>query len=132
MTNATPTTTTAAPNETAGLTTYLITFYQQPGPPPGDLDLGKVMADLELVNRDIRAAGGWVFAGGLAGPEAATTVRHQAGKALVTDGPFIEAKEGLGGLTIVRAADLDVALGWATRLAEATGLPLEVRPFMGA
>ena len=49
--------------------------------------------------------------------------------ALLTDGPFIEAKEHLGGLSIVRAADYDIALGWAERIAGATGLAVEIRPF---
>ena len=108
--------------------TYLITLYSPPGPPPEDLDLARVMADLEVVNADIRAAGGWVFAGGLADQESATVIRWR-GSPVMTDGPFLEAKEHLGGLSIVRAEDLDVAFGWATRIAEATGLPVEVRPF---
>ena len=86
------------------------------------------MADLEVVNADIRAAGGWVFAGGPADQESATVIRWQGGP-VMTDGPFLEAKEHLGGLSIVRAEDLDTALGWASRIAEATGLPVEVRPF---
>ena len=108
--------------------TYLITLYAPPGPPPEDLDLTQVMADLEVINNDIKAAGGWVFAGGLGDLESATTIRWE-GKPVMTDGPFLEAKEHLGGLSIVRADDLDTALGWASRIAEATGLPIEVRPF---
>jgi hypothetical protein len=110
--------------------TYLISIYSPPGPPPEDLDLTQVMADIELVNDDIRAAGGWVFAGGLGDLESATVIRSQ-GETLVTDGPFLEGKEHLGGLSIVRAPDLDVVMGWATRIAKATGLPIEVRPFQG-
>ena len=111
--------------------TYLITLYSPPGPPPEDLDLTQVMADLEVVNNDIRSAGGWVFAGGLADVGSATVVRKAdaVADAMLTDGPFIEAKEHLGGLSIVRAEDYDVALGWAERIAGATGLPVEIRPF---
>jgi hypothetical protein len=108
--------------------TYLISLFSPPGPPPADIDLTQVMADLEVVNADIRAAGGWVFAGGLGDLESATVIRAQ-GDVLVTDGPFLEAKEHLGGISVVRAPDLDVVMGWATRIAKATGLPVEVRPF---
>ena len=87
--------------------TYLISLYSPPGPPPEDLDLTRVMADLEVVNDDIRAAGGWVFAGGLGDLESATVIRSR-GETVVTDGPFLEVKEHLGGISIVRAPDLDV------------------------
>jgi hypothetical protein len=56
-------------------------------------------------------------------------VRFQGGDVLVTDGPFIEGKEHIGGFTIVRAPDLDAALEWGRKLTRATGLPIEVRPF---
>ncbi|CAN7185995.1 YciI family protein [Terrabacter sp. LjRoot27] len=114
--------------------TYLISLFSPDGPPPEELDLTRVMADLEVVNADIRAAGGWVFAGGLADQSSATTIRRTRGSvtdAVLTDGPFAEAKEHLGGLTIVRSDDYDVVLGWAERIAGATGLPVEVRPFQG-
>ena len=87
------------------------------------------MRDLNALNDELRAAGSWVFAGGLHAPDTATVVRAQDGEALTTDGPFAEAKEYLGGFSIVEAADLDEALEWAGRLAQATGLPIEVRPF---
>ncbi len=111
--------------------TYLVSLFSPAGPPPADLDLTKVMADLELVNADIRAAGGWVFAGGLADQGSATVIRKgdPVADAVLTDGPFIEAKEHLGGISIVRSDDYDVVLGWAERIAAATGLPVEVRPF---
>ncbi|HET9634229.1 MAG TPA: YciI family protein [Terrabacter sp.] len=113
--------------------TYLISLFSPDGPPPADLDLDAVMADLEVVNADIRAAGGWVFAGGLGDQSSATTIRRQrrSPDAVVIDGPFVEAKEHLGGLSIVRSDDYDVVLGWAERIAGATGLPVEVRPFQG-
>ena len=111
--------------------TYLISLFSGDGPPPPEVDLAVVMADLEKVNHDIRAAGGWVFAGGLAATSSATVVRKPdaVSDALLTDGPFIEAKEHLGGISIVRAADYDIALGWAERIAGATGLAVEIRPF---
>ncbi len=58
-----------------------------------------------------------------------TTVRVQDGATLTTDGPFVEGKEHLGGFSIVKAPDLDAALEWGRKLAVATTLPIEVRPF---
>jgi hypothetical protein len=91
------------------------------------MDLSQVMADLEVVNADIRAAGGWVFAGGLAGTETATVIPSTGP---ITDGPFAESREHLGGISVVRAEDADTALDWARRIAKATGLPVELRPFL--
>ena len=110
--------------------TYLISLYSPAGPVPPQSELARIMADLEVVNADIRAAGGWVFAGGLAGQESATVIRVGADP-LMTDGPFIEAREHLGGVSIVQSDDYDVVLDWATRIGKATGLPIEVRPFQG-
>ena len=110
---------------------YLLGVYQPDGPtPPPDL-LDGITRRLEALNRDLRSAGSWVFAGALHPPSTATVVRPRGGELLLTDGPFAEGKEHLGGFTIIRAADLDAALGWGRRLAEATGLPIEVRPFQG-
>jgi hypothetical protein len=73
-------------------------------------------------------AGAWVFAGGLDGPDSASVVRAQDGQVLVTDGPFIESKELIGGICVIRAADLDEALRWGARMSRATTTPVEVRP----
>ena len=89
------------------------------------------MADVDAVDRELRDAGAWVFAGGLHPPATATVVRVRDGQVLTTDGPFAEAKEHIGGFTIIQAPDLDAALGWAAKLARATTLPIEVRPFQG-
>jgi hypothetical protein len=108
---------------------YLLSVYQPDGPTPPAETLDRIMADLDALNQEMRAAGAWVFSGGLHPPSTATVVRVQGGEALVTDGPFAEGKEHVGGFTIVRAPDLDAALEWGRRLAEATTLPIEVRPF---
>ena len=108
---------------------YLLSIYQPDGPPPGPEVLGPIMDKLNALNDEMRAAGAWVFAAGLFPADTATVVRHTDGRMLITDGPYVEGKEHLGGLTIVAAEDLDAALGWATRLAEITTLPIEVRPF---
>jgi hypothetical protein len=86
---------------------------------------------LDALNRDLRKAGSWVFSGGLHQPETATVVQVKDGQTLLTDGPYAEGKEFLGGFTIVDVADLDAALDVAGQLAEITTLPIEVRPFRG-
>jgi hypothetical protein len=108
---------------------YLLSVYQPDGPPPPPEVLEPIMARLDALNAEIKQAGAWVFAGGLHPPSTATVVRASDDDVLVTDGPFTESKEHLGGFTIVRAPDLDAALEWGRRLAEATTLPIEVRPF---
>jgi len=112
------------------MTRYLMSVYQ-PGTgqrPPDDV-LTRINADLEEIHADLRAAGAWVFAGGLAGPATATVVTADGDDVLLTDGPFLEGKEYLGGLAIVEAEDLDAALAWGRRFARATTLPIEVQPF---
>ena len=108
---------------------YLISIYQPDGPPPPPEILDKVMADIEAIRAELRDAGSWVFSGGLHAPSTATVLRPKDGDVLVTDGPFAEGKEHLGGFTIVMAPDLDAALEWGRKLARATTLPIEVRPF---
>jgi len=110
---------------------YLLSIYQPDGDPPPPDVLERVMRDIDVMNRELRAAGSWVFAGGLHEPSTATVVRVRDGEALMTDGPFVEGKEHIGGFTIIKAADLDIALEWGRRLAQATTLPIEVRPFQG-
>lgn len=109
---------------------YLISIYQPDGPPPDVAFLGDVMREIFQIREELQAQGAWVFAGGLHDVSSATVVRVRNGEAVVTDGPFTEGKEHLGGFTIIRVVDLDAALGWAKRYARATTLPVEVRPFM--
>jgi hypothetical protein len=113
------------------MTLYLLSIYQPDGDPPPPDVLAKVMRDIDVMNRELRASGSWVFAGGLHQPSTATVVRAKNGEVLMTDGPFVEGKEHIGGFTIIKAANLDVALAWGSKLAQATGLPIEVRPFQG-
>ena len=88
------------------------------------------MRDLEAVRQELKAAGAWVFSGGLHSPSTATVVRLKDGDVLMTDGPFLEGKEHIGGFTIIKAPDLDAALEWGRKLARAVALlPVEVRPF---
>lgn len=112
---------------------YLLSIYQPDGPTPPPEVLEPIMRNLAALNADLRSAGAWVFAAGLHPPETATVVRAgaraPAAELLLTDGPFTEGKEHIGGFTVIRAADLDAALVWAGRLARIVSpLAVEVRP----
>ena len=98
--------------------------------PPPDV-LQRIMRDVHAIHTEMQSAGVWVFGGGLAPAHTATVLRDQGGQVVMTDGPFIESKEQIGGISIVRAPDLDAALAWGRKLARAIGTPIEVRPFMG-
>ena|SRR5215470_11785089 len=106
---------------------YLLSVYQPDGPPPPGL-LETVMVDLAEFNRELREAGAWVFTAGLHAPGTATVLRLDRGDIVLTDGPFAEGKEHLGGFTVIAAPDLDAALEWGAKLTRATTLPVEVRP----
>ena len=108
---------------------YLLSIYQPDGPTPPPDVLETVMRDVDALVREVKAAGAWVFKGGLHPSTAATVVRLRGGDVLTTDGPFAEGKEHVGGFLIVRAPDLDSALEWGRKAARATTLPIEVRPF---
>jgi hypothetical protein len=87
-------------------------------------------AAIDVFNDRLQAEGHWVFAGGLASPNTATVIDNRGEEALVTDGPFIESKEYLGGFWIIEAPDLDVALALATEGSKACNRKIEVRPFL--
>jgi hypothetical protein len=86
-------------------------------------------ADVGAFNASLQEAGTWVFGGGLHTPDTATVVRAEGGDVLITDGPFPEAKEQIGGFWIVKAPDLDAALALAAKASAACRGPVEVRPF---
>jgi hypothetical protein len=86
-------------------------------------------AAIDVFNNRLQAEGHWVFAGGLASPNTATVIDNRGEEALVTDGPFIESKEYLGGFWVIEAPDLDVALELATEGSKACNRKIEVRPF---
>jgi hypothetical protein len=108
---------------------YLLSVYQPDGPIPEPEVLAAIGQDLDALNDEMRAAGAWVFSNGLLPPSSATVLRPDGDDVLITDGPFAEGKEHLGGFTIIDVPDLDAALAWGKRLATATTLPIEVRPF---
>ena len=111
------------------MTQYLLSVFQPDGEPPGPEILEPIARGLEVLNRDMREAGAWVFSGGLCPPSTATILRAKDSDVLMTDGPFVEGKEHLGGFTIIEAPDLDAALVWGRRMAQVITLPIEVRPF---
>lgn len=108
---------------------YLLSVYEPGGEPVAPEVLEKVMRDVNALDQEVKDAGAWVFSGGLHPPSTATVVRVKGGELLMTDGPFTEAKEHIGGFMVIRAADLDSALEWGRKAAQATTLPIEVRPF---
>ncbi len=110
---------------------YLLSVYQPDGDPPPAEVLEKIMEDVRAVDEEIRAAGVWVFTGGLHAPSTATVLNPRGDELAMTDGPYVEGKEHIGGLTIITADTLDEALAWGRKLARATTLPIEVRPFQG-
>ena len=108
---------------------YLLSIYQPDGPPPEPAKLDPIMRDLAALNAEMKAAGAWVFTGGLHPADTATVLRPSGGDVLVTDGPFAEGKEHIGGFWIIEAPDLDAALDWGRKATVACTLPIEVRPF---
>jgi hypothetical protein len=86
---------------------------------------------LGILEQEMKSTGAWVFSGRLHEPDTATVVRMSAGEVVTTDGPFVESKEHLGGFYVIKAADLDAALSWASRVTDAINMPIEVRPFAG-
>jgi len=92
-------------------------------------EMQKIFEAVDAFNDEVREAGAWVFAGGLQPIEDSTTVDGTGPEPVVTDGPFAESKEFLGGFWVIEAADLDAALSWATRGSAACRGKVEVRPF---
>lgn len=94
-------------------------------------EMEAVFAATGAFNEQLKADGYWVFAGGLAPADTASVVDGQGDKPLVTDGPYLESKELLGGFWVIDAPDLDVALDLAAKASKACGGKVEVRPFEG-
>jgi hypothetical protein len=108
---------------------YLLSVHFVEGAPtPSDEEMQTMFRETNRINDELRAAGAWVFAGGLLPQDSATVVQVENGKTTMTDGPFAETREHLAGFWVIRCADLDQALAWAEKCAAACG-PVEVRPF---
>jgi hypothetical protein len=111
------------------MTQYLLSVHLVEGEEaPSEEAMQKAYADVDTFNAKVQAAGAWVFGGGLHPADTATVVNATSGDVIVTDGPFAEAKEQLGGFWIIEAPDLDAAMKWATEASAACAGPVEVRP----
>jgi hypothetical protein len=112
---------------------YLLSTYTVeggvPGAPMTPEEMQTFMGRVIALETEMEASGTFVFGGALHGPDAATVVSVSDGDLVMTDGPFAESKEHIGGFYIINAADLDAALAWADKVANATNHPIEVRPF---
>ena len=90
-----------------------------------------MMRDIDVLNEEMAAAGARLFAGGLGAASSAKSLRAQPnGKVLITDGPYLETKEHIGGFWILEAADMDEALAWGRKAVVACRAPVEVRAFL--
>ncbi len=115
------------------MTQYLLSVHIDENDPaltemPAD-EMQTIFDAVDKFNDQLKSEGAWVFAGGLHPSSTATTVSSVDGNVTVTDGPYAETKEQLGGFWIINAADLDAALAWATKGSAACRGPVEVRPF---
>jgi hypothetical protein len=112
------------------MTQYLLSVHQVEGAAePAPETIPAIYAAVDAFNAELQEAGAWVFAGGLEPPETATVVRAADGDTVLTDGPFAESKEQIGGFWVIDAPDLDAAVAWAEKGARACANPVEVRPF---
>ena len=94
-------------------------------------EVQRLFAQVDAFNDEVQDAGAWVFGGGLQPASSATVVRTTSGDVSMTDGPYAESKEQMGGFWVIEAPDLDAALDWARKGAAACEGPVEVRPFQG-
>lgn len=113
------------------MTQYMLSVHHVTGEemPSTPEEIQPIYEAVERFNQKAMDAGVWVFAGGLTGIESATTVDNTGGETVVTDGPFAESKEWLGGFWVLELPDLDAALTWAAAGSKACAGKVEVRPF---
>ena len=112
---------------------YLIAVYNSPESRTRTAEeMAPMIAAVDVVNAKAVEDGIFVFAGGLHDQTASTTVDPRSGAPVLSDGPYVETKEYMGGVWIMELADLDAALAWAKTASIACGEVLEVRPFMEA
>ncbi len=112
---------------------YLLSTYfvqgEVPGGPSTPEEMQTFMERVVGLEAEMDASDTFVFGGALHGPDTATVVNLSDGDVVMTDGPFAESKEHIGGFYVINADDLDAALAWAGKVADATNHPIEVRPF---
>jgi hypothetical protein len=112
---------------------YLLSTYAVEGQVAGAAstpeEMRTFMQRVVALEDEMEATGTFVFGGALHDPDAATVVREGDGDPVMTDGPFVEAKEHIAGFYVINADDLDAALAWARKVVDAIRHPIEVRPF---
>ena len=109
---------------------YLVAIHHPDGY-DGSKESEEMIRDIDVLNEEMAAAGARIFAGGLSAASRAKSLRAQpGGKVLITDGPYLETKEHIGGFWILEAANLDEALAWARKAVVACRAPVEVRQFL--
>ena len=109
---------------------YLVAIFRPGNYDPAVSEDEAMGREIDVLNEQMEAAGVRVFAGGLQPESSARSLRLQpAGKVLITDGPYAEAKEHIGGFWVLKASDLDEALAWGRKAAVACRASVEVRPF---
>jgi hypothetical protein len=112
------------------MTQYLVAIHHPDDYDPSAEDEA-MHRDIDALNEEMEAAGVRLFAGGLEPAGRARSLRVRPdGEVLVTDGPYLEAKEHVGGFWLLEAADLDEALAWGRKAAVACRAPVEVRAFL--
>ena len=111
------------------MTQYLVAIHHPDDYDPSAED-DAMSRDIDALNDEMKAAGVRVFVGGLYPASSARSLRAQPdGKVVITDGPYLETKEHIGGFWILEAADMDEALAWGCKAVIACRAPVEVRPF---
>ena len=112
------------------MTQYLVAIHHPDDYDPSAEDEA-IFRDIEALNLEMMAAGVRIFAGGLHPASSAKSLRAKPdGKVLITDGPYLETKEHIGGFWVLEAANLDDALAWGRKAAVACRAPVEVRPIL--
>ena len=112
------------------MTQYLVAIYRPENYDPAVSEDEAMDREIDALNDEMKAAGVRVFVGGLHPARLAKSLRARPdGKVLVTDGPFLETKEHIGGFWVLEAADLDEALAWGRKAVIACRAPVEVRQF---
>lgn len=111
---------------------YLLSVHSvegAPSEPPTPEEMQRFMERVNALEAEMKESGTFVFGGALHGPDAATVVHRNESELVMTDGPFVESKEHIGGFYVINAEDLDEALVWAGKVVDTIHAPIEVRPF---
>lgn len=115
------------------MTRYMLSVHStgdESRAPMSDEQMRRSHQELGLLEEEMQRTGAWVFSGRLSDSTEASVVRVSGADVLISDGPFAESKEHLGGFYIIEAEDQEAALAWAAKVTGAVGAPIEVRSFV--